>query len=280
MKNELELIYAASLEAGENPLWDSRDGSFHFLDILGQAIYEMRGDSVRKNELNQQIGCLALCENGDLLLGLQDGIYRRDFDGNMTLAHQKMNIKGRRFNDGKVGPDGALYVGTTDYNGKGAFYRLCNGILTELFDECACSNGLDWTRDSKKMYYIDSPKQMIEIFDFDASTGTLSGRRKFVGIPAEFGLPDGMTLDENDNLWVALWNGHRVIHIDKETGAITDEIRVPCPKASSCAFGDKDLSKLYITTAAKDDLSTFTEAGRIYKVDVGVRGKEVNYYKW
>ncbi len=280
MKNELELIYAASLEAGENPLWDSRNDTFHFLDILGQAIYKMRGDSVRKTELPQQIGCIALCENGDLLLGLQDGIYRLDNDGNMTLAHQKMNIKGRRFNDGKVGPDGALYVGTTDYNGKGAFYRLCNGILTELFDECACSNGLDWPRDSKKMYYIDSPKQMIEIFDFDASTGTLSGRRKFVDIPAEFGLPDGMTLDENDNLWVALWNGHRVIHIDKETGAITDEIRVPCPKASSCAFGDKDLSKLYITTAAKDDLSTFTEAGRIYKVDVGVRGKEVNYYKW
>ena len=280
MENGLELIYASPLEAGENPLWDSRNDTFHFLDILGQAIYKMRSADVRKTELPQQIGCIALCENGDLLLGLQDGIYRLDNSGKMALAHQKIKIKGRRFNDGKVGPDGALYVGTTDYNGNGAFYRLRDNVLTELFDECACSNGIDWTRDGKRMYYIDSPKQMVEIFDFDASSGTLSDRRKFVDIPAEWGLPDGMTLDENDNLWVALWNGHKVIHIDKETGTITDEIRVPCPKASSCAFGDKDLSKLYITTAAKDDLSSFPDAGRIYKIDVGVRGKEINYYKW
>ena len=280
MENKLELVFSSTLEAGENPLWDSRRNTFHFLDILGCAIYEIRGTDVRKRDLPQQIGFLAFCENGDLLLGLCDGIYRMDETGNITLAHQELKIKGRRFNDGKVGPDGALYVGTTDYNGEGAFYRLRDGHLTELFDKCACSNGLDWTRDGKRMFYIDSPRQMVEVFDFDATTGELYARRKFCDIPKAWGLPDGMTLDENDNLWVALWGGHRVIHIDKETGEVIDEIRVPCPKASSCAFGGEDMKELYITTAAKDDLPQYADAGNIFKVSVGVKGKETNYYKW
>ena len=280
MKKELQTVYNSTLEVGENPLWDSRDDSFHFLDILGCAIYRMMGSDVSKTDLPEQIGCLAFCENGDLLLGMQSGIYRMDDSGNLSLAHQKMEIKGRRFNDGKIGPDGAFYVGTTDYNGCGAFYRLKNGILTELFDKCACSNGIDWTRDGKKMYYIDSLKHMVEVFDFDAATGELSAREKVIDIPSEWGLPDGMTLDENDNLWVALWGGHRVIHIDKETREIIDEIKVPCPKASSCSFGGKDMSELYITTAAKDDFPQYPDAGKIFKLSVGVNGKETNYYKW
>ena len=281
MTKELSAVYCAALEVGENPLWNPKNKDLLFIDILGKAVYQMqKPGNVTKTECPQQIGCAAICQNGDLLLALEDGVYRMNSKGSLTLAHQTVKIKGRRFNDGKIGPDGAFYLGTTDDNGQGAFYRLRDGILTELFHGCFCSNGIDWTRDTKHMYYIDSLKHMVEIFDFDADTGALSARRKFLDIPNDWGLPDGMTLDENDNLWVALWGGYRVIHIDKDTKEVIQEIKVPCPKASSCAFGGEDLSSLYITTASINDISQFPDAGKVFQIQPGVKGKAIHYYKW
>ena len=275
----MDIIYSGNLQVGENPMWDHQGKQLLFLDILGKCIYRGAPGNFQRITLPQKVGCMAICENGDLLLGLEDGVYRMKENGDMQLAHQKIKIKGSRFNDGKIGPDGAFYLGTADDKGLGAFYRLKDGALTELFDGCACSNGIDWTSDFKTMYYIDSPRQMVEAFDFDVRCGRLSNRRKFVDIPKEWGLPDGMTLDENDHLWVALWDGHRVIHIDKNSKEIMDEIRFPCPKVSSCAFGGSDLSELYVTTAAKSDADTYPKAGNVFKVLTGVKGNKINYYK-
>jgi len=260
----------------EGPVWDSRREKFLFLDIRGQCIWE----EDKKITLSQQIGCMALCENGDMLVSLEDGIYRMRDGKIIGKAHQEIKLKGRRFNDGKIGPDGAFYLGTTDENGEGALYRLKGGILTELFDKCGCSNGLEWTQDKKSMYYIDTSKQMIEIFDFNTEKGELSNRRKFIDIPPEMGKPDGMTLDEDDNLWVALWDGHKVIHIDKNKKEIIDEISVPCPKASCCAFGGKDMNELYITTADMGDFAEYPLAGSVFKIMTEIKGRAVYYYKY
>lgn len=282
MKYELTLISQENLIVGEGPLWDDRTGTLLLLDIRGKCIWKIdpNGGRQEKIDLPQQIGCMALCENDDLLVAMEDGIYRMSVDGQIHKVHQDVMIKGRRFNDGKVGPDGAFYVGTTDVNGEGAFYCLREGVLTELFDRCACSNGLDWTKDGKHMYYIDSPKQMVEIFDFDMETGTLSNRRSFMDIPKEWGIPDGMCLDENDDLWIALWNGHRVIYVDKGTKKVKEEIGVPCPKASCCIFGGREGNELYITTAASTDIEQFPKAGNTFKVELNVKGKPINYYQY
>ena len=282
MSRELYTVDSRNSEVGENPIWDIKNQRALFLDIRGKAIFKETHEEFDfiKVSLPQQIGCLALCENGDYLLAMEDGVYRMNEQGEIILEHQPIKIKGRRFNDGKIGPDGAFYLGTTDNNGNGAFYKMQNGELMELFDKCSCSNGIEWTSGAELMYYIDSPRQMIEMFDFDAASGELSNRRKFVDIPKEWGLPDGMTLDENDNLWVALWGGHRVIQIDKNTKKVIDEIIVPCPKASSCAFGGNDLRELYITTAAMTDISEYPKAGNTFKVKMNIKGKKINYYKW
>lgn len=282
MGGNLCLVYNGNLEVGENPIWDIKNRRCLFLDIRGRRVFretEGSGD-FEVIDLPQQIGCMAFCENGDLLVALEDAVYCVHKNNEIVRAHQDIKIKGRRFNDGKIGPDGAFYLGTTDDNGNGAFYRMTKGKIVELFDNCACSNGIDWTLDSKTMYYIDSPRQMIEVFDFDIERGELSNRRKFVDIPKEWGLPDGMTLDENDNLWVALWNGHRVIQIDKDSKKVINEIVVPCPKASCCAFGGVDLSELYITTAAMTDTDEYPQAGNVFKVKLDVKGKTINYYRW
>ena len=276
----MNLLNANRCAVGEGPLWDDRREILLFVDILGKCIFkaDINTGNAERVEVGQMVGCMALCENGDLLLGMEDGVYRLTDGGSLTLAHQPINIKGTRFNDGKVGPDGCFYLGTTDPDGKGAFYRLCDGVLTELFDGCGCSNGLDWTRDGKKMFYCDTPRKMIEIFDFDAQSHTLENRRKFVDIPAALGCPDGFCTDENDSIWLGLWDGGAVLHINCD-GSFEKKLEVPAKKASCCAFAGADLDELIITTAAKSDVEEFPLAGYVFSEKMNVKGKIPFRYK-
>ena len=277
---KLELFESTKCIVGEGAVWDTENNRLLFLDIRGQFIKSvdyLTGECTQIN-LPQRIGCFVLTQNGDILAGLTDGVYLIDKNGKPTLAHQPLKIKGDRFNDGKAGPDGAFYLGTSAADGNGAFYRLKDGVLTEVFDGCACSNGIDWTADKSQMYYIDTPRQMIEIFDFDVNSGTLSNRRKFMDIPKEWGLPDGMTLDSDGNLWVALWDGACVIQIDKNTKKVISKIEVPCPRASCCAFGGENLDELFITTAAFGNEEN-QASGKTFKIKVNAYGAKVYKYK-
>lgn len=267
-------------QVAEGPLWDDRTGTLWFVDILGECIFKVDWTSrmIEKIDVGQQIGCMALCENGDLLLAMQDGVYRMNEKGEKSLAHQPMKIKGRRFNDGKVGPDGCFYVGTTDAEGKGAFYRLRDGVLDELFDACGCSNGLDWSTDGKKMFYCDTPLQKIEVFDFDAKENSLSGRRTFAEIPIEVGKPDGFCMDEKDHIWLGLWDGNAILEV-KPDGSFGEKIDVPAKKASCCCFAGESLEELIITTASKDDTETYPLSGYVFVKNMNVKGKKSFRYK-
>lgn len=264
----------------EGPLWDDQTNTLLFVDILGECIFRLNDATkeMERIEVGQQIGCLALCENGDLLLAMQDGIYRMNSRGEKTLAHQPIPIKGRRFNDGKVGPDGCFYVGTTDANGEGAFYRLKDGVLEELFDGCGCSNGLDWSLDGTKMFYCDTPLQKIEVFDFDAQGHELKNRRTHVEIPKELGCPDGFCMDEQDDIWLGLWDGSAVLQI-KTDGSLGERIEVPAKKASCCCFAGKELDRLIITTASKGDTEEYPLSGYTFVRDMNVKGKKSFRYK-
>ena len=265
---------------GEGPLWDDRTGSLFYVDILGECFFKVDYETkrVQKIDVGQQIGCMALCENGDLLLAMEDGVYRRNGAGEIALAHQPVQIKGRRFNDGKVGPDGCFYVGTTDDGNQGAFYRLKDGALEELFDGCGCSNGLDWSRDGSEMYYCDTRRQKIEQFDFDVDTHTLSNRRDFVEIPRELGFPDGFAMDESGSIWLGLWNGNAILEVrpDKSFG---ERIDVPARKASCCCFAGADLGDLIITTASKEDADDYPLAGHTFVRRMNGKGKQSFRYK-
>lgn len=264
----------------EGPLWDDDNNRLYFLDILGECIFKVyyATKDIEKIDVGQQIGCMALCENGDLLLAMQDGIYRLNDKGEKKLAHQPMKIKGRRFNDGKVGPDGCFYLGTTDYNSEGAFYRLKDGVLEELFDHCGCSNGLDWSVDGTKMFYCDTPLQKIEVFDFDGENHTLSNRRTFVDIDESLGTPDGFAMDIENNIWLGLWGGSAVLEI-KADGSFGEKIEVPAIKASCCCFAGKELDELIITTASKDDEETYPLSGYTFIHKTNTKGKKPFKYK-
>lgn len=281
MAASLECIWETPLLVGECPTWDEKNERLLFVDIRGKAYYSMdytTGKTV-KTDVPQAIGCLAMCENGDLLLSLEDGIYRTRKDGSLCLAHQPLKIKGERFNDGKIGPDGRYYVGTTGADFSGAFYRLEDGVLTELFDRCGCSNGIDWTKDGKTLYYIDSREQKVEKFAFSEQEHNVSDRETISEIPLSLGSGDGMTIDAEGNLWLAIWGGNCVQHIEAATGKILEKIEVPAKQVSSCCFAGKDLKDLIITTAAiRTDPKEDPEAGKIFRYRTDVAGVPFKRY--
>ncbi len=272
----MKIINDMNCAVGEGPVWDEKTGTLWQVDIRGKCLYKLAGGSRTKIDLPQKVGCMAISETGRVLVAMEDGVYWLD---SMTLAHQPVKLKGERFNDGKVGPDGAFYLGTVGANGSGAFYRLADGVLTELFDGCYCSNGLDWTADERTMVYTDSLFYKVELFDFDKEAGNLSNRRTLREFPEEWGKPDGLTVDAEDNILLAFWDGHGILHMDGKTGETVGKIETPCPKASCCSFGGADFKTLYITTAAMDDVPQYPDAGKTFALEMPVGGKPVYYYK-
>ena len=238
---------------GESPIWDERRNRLHTIDIQGKCIRTMDWDTgvITQTNLPQQVGVIALTEDNRMLAAMEDGIYLVEDGGAVKKANGEVQIFGRRFNDGKVGPDGRFYVGTTDVKGEGAFYRMDHdGSMTLLFDHVGVSNGLAWSADGKTMYYCDSNTKLIEAFDFCGETGTLSNRRMVLEMPFETGIFDGMTIDAEDKLWVAVWDGACVLKVDPEKQAILERIDLPVSRTACCAFAGETLDELVITTAA------------------------------
>ena len=138
------------------------------------------------------------------------------------------------------------------------------------------SNGIVWTGDRRTMYYIDSPTCRVDAFDYDVDSGELSNRRTAVEVPQALGWPDGMAIDEDDNVWIAMWAGNAVTHWDPRTGKQLGVVEVPASQVTSCAFGGPNLDELYITCAridlSEEQLQKEPHAGGLFKASPGVRG--------
>jgi sugar lactone lactonase YvrE len=150
-------------------------------------------------------------------------------------------------------------------------------------DSISISNGIVWTKDKKTMYYIDTPTLEIKAFDYDDVTGAISNPRVAVQVNDSLGYPDGMAIDENDKLWVGMWNGNAVICFDPITGEMVSKIEVPAHNVTSCAFGGKNLDTLYITTAREDmsdeEHAKYPLAGSLFKAVPGVKGVKSTFFK-
>jgi sugar lactone lactonase YvrE len=185
-----------------------------------------------------------------------------------------------RFNDGKCDPRGRFWVGTlcerAPWN-SGALYCLdTDGSIEIKLERIQCSNGLVWSRDEQTFYYIDTSTQEIWGFCYDAEKATLGDKRTVARIPKTIGSPDGMTIDEHDRLWVALWNGGRVICVEPKRGSVEFELPVPAQNVTSVAFGGSELDELYITTASvglsADERRSQPLAGALFRSRLPFRG--------
>lgn len=281
MDIQLKIEKTARAALGEGPLWDWRENLLYFVDIEGQSIrrYDPETGEERVIPTPQMVGTLGLCRDGRMLAALEDGIYFAE-DGKFTMAHAKCEIEGYRFNDGKVGPDGRFYAGTMSREGKGAFYRLdTGGTLTKLFGGVYTSNGLDWSADGKTFYYNDSHFNRIDAFDFDTKTGELTGRKTLYDFENEH--PDGMSIDENGNLNVALWGNNKVKIINPEKKEVIGEIITPALQTSCTAFGGRDLKTMFITSACIGKLDEPKEilAGMLFSVRMPYKGVKANLFE-
>ena len=171
-------------------------------------------------------------------------------------------------------PRWRLYTGTIKREGGARLYRFADNTVTTLLEGVRISNGLDWSMDERTFYYCDSLTRRVDAFDFYAESGTISNRRTIITISEEHGCPDGMTIDIENNLWIAMWGGSRVIKVNPNSGEIIGEVLLPVSRVSCCSFAGEDLDQLVITTASGGDMiESELLAGCVFTIQVGARGR-------
>lgn len=278
MTHNIELVTDARCIVGEGPIWDGTNNRLLMVDIQGKRLRTIDWNTLKVIDtvVSQQTGFLFFGTDGTLFGGAEDGIYKIGADGEFERFSKPCDLKGGRFNDGKVGPDGRLYAGTFSRDFSAAFYRMeHDGSLTELFDGVGNSNGLDWTPDGKTFYYNDTPTGKTDSFTFD--NGKLTDRKTVFTYGG--GNPDGMTIDTNGNLWSAVWGSNTAICINPQNGNIIDKIELPVSQVACCSFAGKDLKTLIITTAAHGvSLKDEPLAGAVFAVNLSAGGREPNLF--
>ncbi|WP_055695764.1 SMP-30/gluconolactonase/LRE family protein [Streptomyces prasinopilosus] len=248
-----EVAVRAESALGEGPTWDPATGRLLWIDILNSRIHGYDPATGRRTlrRTGQHVGAVKPRAGGGLVLNLRDGIGLLDPDDTFRwLRHEP--VPGRRGNDAAVAPDGALWAGTMRYDeaaGGGTLARVIgDGTAATVLDDVTVSNGTGWSPDGRLMYYIDTPTRRIDVFDHDPDTGAVTGRRPLAEVEDGAGFPDGLTVDAEGCVWVALWDGAAVRRYTP-SGALDRVIALPVPRVTACAFGGPGLSDLYITTA-------------------------------
>lgn len=284
-----ELLLNIHNALGEGPVWDEKAKELYWIDGLGCRWFRMDADrNIREFTTPSAIGSLILKEEGGMLMGLQDGIYETDPEtGAQTLfANPEADIEGNRFNDGKADPAGRYVIGSmstanndgsSDDEPAGSLYSIeADGSWQKLRGGCSISNGMAWNKALDTFFYVDSPTCCVFAYDYDKATGKISNERVAARIPEGEGIPDGMCIDAEDNLWVAQWGGWCVSCFDSKTGERIAKVEVPVKHVTCCAFGGEDLETLYITTstnavAGKEWLNQ-PLAGGLFTAKPGVKG--------
>ncbi|MFD9330171.1 SMP-30/gluconolactonase/LRE family protein [Streptomyces sp. NPDC060065] len=234
---------------GEGPTWDAAAQRLIWVDILGSRIHTYDPVTGRRTVLvtEQHVGAAKPRTDGGLVVNLRDGVGIYDFTGFRWL-HRDV-VPGRRGNDAAVAPDGSLWTGTMRYDeapGGGTLSRIApDGTAATVLDDVAVSNGTGWSPDGRLMYYIDSPTRSIDVFDVGADQLPVN-RRQLASV--DEGFPDGLTVDADGCVWVALWDGGAVRRYTPD-GQLDRVIELPVLRPTACAFGGADLTDLYITTA-------------------------------
>lgn len=248
-----EVAVRASTPLGEGPTWDDAGGRLLWVDILGSAVHAYDpadgSDSVVLRTA-EHVGAAKPRSAGGVVVNLRGGVGIHEPDGTFRWL-ARLARPGVRGNDAAVDRAGRLWAGTMAYDerpGAGRLYRVGpDGAAEVVLDAVTVSNGVGWSPDGTRMYYIDSPTHRVDVLDFDAGTGRAEGRRPFVHIHE--GIPDGLTVDAEGGVWVALWGAGQVRHFSPE-GRLERVVELPATQTSACAFGGPGLHDLYVTSAA------------------------------
>ena len=246
IKAEPEVVVENRTVVGEGSLWDSDAQVLYWVDILNHELYlyDPSTGVNRTIETLQPVGTVVPRARGGAILALQNGFASLDLETeNISfIADPERQIRGNRFNDGKCDPAGRLWAGTMEFDGEpnqGALYCLdVDQQVTKKLAPVSVSNGIVWTADSLRMFYIDTGLNNVRAFDYDAVSGDISNERVVVENQGE-GHFDGMSIDAEGMLWIALFGGWGVSRYNPETGQLLQELKLPVEQVTSCALGGK-----------------------------------------
>lgn len=270
---------------GEGPWWDARTETLLWVDIDGRRLarYDPASGRMVTRDLDQRASAVMGRATGGLALVMEDGLWVTDTDAGPVrrIAGIEPDDPLTRMNDASCDRLGRLWVGSMAHSarpGAGALYRVdLDGSVERVLVDVTISNGIDWSPDDRHMYFIDSATRRVDVLDYDLATGCPTGRRALIELPEGTGLPDGMTVDAEGYLWVALWDGWSVRRYSP-SGDLDRIVWLPVARVTSCAFGGPNLSDLYITSASAglsaSELARQPLAGGLFVVQPGVRGLE------
>ncbi|XP_042314891.1 regucalcin-like isoform X2 [Sceloporus undulatus] len=294
----IETVVKEKNRMGECPVWEERENSLVFVDINSQKV-------CRWNSLSKELQCVALdarvgsvslrqCGGYVVTVGTRFAFLNWEDQSLVDITEVELDKANNRFNDGKVDPMGRYFAGTMAEETEPGVRARHQGALYTLFPDCSVmkqleqvdiSNGLDWSLDHRTFFYIDSLAYAVQAFSYDVHTGKIdcSTCKPVYKLEKEEAMPDGMCIDTEGKLWVACIDGGRVIRIDPETGKRIQTVKMPTPRITSCCFGGKDYSEMYVTSAydGLDEAALAKEphAGEIFKITgLGVKGIPQHYF--
>jgi sugar lactone lactonase YvrE len=274
-------------QLGEGPRWDAGSQSLYWVDIPAGYVHRLNASGVHACwQAGQPVSAVAVRAAGGLVLAARDGFLALDQRSGAVslLAAVEPGRPDNRMNDGACDRAGRMFAGTKaedETPGAGALYRLDpDHQVTTVLTGVTISNGIGWSPDESLMYYIDSPTRRIDVLDYDPATGAVAARRTFAEITGGEAIPDGLTVDAEGCVWVALWDGGAVLRYSPG-GQVSAIVTVPVPQPTSCAFGGPTLDVLYITTAAartRPD-GTAGPGGELFACRPGPPGLPANPYR-
>jgi sugar lactone lactonase YvrE len=261
---------------GEGPVWDARTQQLAYVDLLAGLVHVVIVEAidavpVRTVEIGRPVGAIAPWADG-WILAVENGFQRRDADWQVTWSNEVFAADGvLRFNDASVDARGRFFAGTLAYDeptALGALYRLDpDGSHRVVVPHLGIANGIGWSPDLETMYVADSLAGVVHAYEYDEATGELGTDTVFYAHPDDGSAPDGLTVDAEGGVWIALWDGGRVLRVDRG-GTVTDVVPVGVPRPTSLAFAGPDLDRLYVTSAADrltpQQIQNAPDSGRLH----------------
>lgn len=267
---------------GEGPVWSEKWGGLRWLDMLAGDILHLTDDGgVTRRHVGTVVAAVRPRRKSGAVIGVERGFALEEANGTLTHLGELWTDEAARMNEGGCDPDGRFYCGSTAPNqarGGAALYRLnADRSVNVVLKNVTVSNGLDWSPDNSRAYYNDTATHQISVFDYDFKEG-LTRRRLFVDLSDEGKRPDGLTVDLEGGVWVALSNGAAVRRYTSG-GALDGIIEVPTRKVTACTFGGAGLDQLFITTS-REGVAHGSDllAGSLFRAFVGVRGQPVREF--
>lgn len=280
-----ETIFDPGAFVTEGLVWDAENERLFWANVPEGKVYAWtrRGGAALLLHLDRPVGAIALRRDGGVLLIAGRGVELWDKD--LRTLEQKIDVEpdtgANRMNDGSCDSAGRLWVGTMSLArtpGTAGLYRVertAEGLVsTRMLSGVTVSNGIDWSLDGRLMYYADSPTGRVDVFDFDVSAGTIADRRVFV--TETDGRPDGLTVDADGYVWVALFSG-AAVHRYSPSGELDMTLRLPTSLVTNVAFGGEDLGTLFITTGSgrltPEERAVQPAAGAVFRCRPGPVGR-------